>query len=256
MLPRLFSDLTGKTMTTSLLSKRLFAVVLPALCFHAICSAASLAGDFSASTNPSGDWSYGWSTATGSAFNLDTTTTVASNLIVWKGIPANDAFGNPSILFNPTNSPISFGADTIFNAKEVSMHPGPAGQNAVARWTASATGMFHIATSFQGRSSITGTTTDVHVLLNSIALFDGSVTGFGPGSGPSFAGTISVVKGDKVDFTVGFGNGNYYFDSTQVVATISAVPEPATLTMFLLGAALFSGAQIRRRGRGTTGPRI
>ena len=208
----------------------------------------SAAGDFSATNNPNGVWSYGWSTTTGSAFNLDAVKATVSALNVWEGIPASDSFGNPSITFNSTSNPISI-SGTIWTPSRLAFHPGSTGQNAIVRWTAPTAGLFAIDAVFQGRSQAAGATTDVHVLHDSASLFNGAVLGFGSGSGPSFQGTVVVLAGDTIDFTVGFGgNGTYLFDTTQLDATISAVPEPAKLTILASGAvALLLNVWIRRK---------
>jgi Ca2+-binding RTX toxin-like protein len=75
------------------------------------------------------------------------------------------------------------------------------------------------------------TTTDVHVLHNGVSLFDGVVNGYGPGSGPSFSGNVSVTAGDTIDFAVGYGpDGNCYFDTTGIAATITT-PAPAPVVV-------------------------
>jgi len=198
-----------------------------------------VAADFSATSNPNGAWRYGWSTTTGSGFNLDTTQAVVSSLNVWEGIPGSDGFGNPSISFNPTVNPIVL-SGTSWEPDRVVFHPGRAGQNAVIRWTAVAAGMIDIDVSFQGRDSVTGATTDVHVLHNISPLFSGLVTGFGPGSGPTFSDTLPVLPGDTIDFTVGWGvNETPLSDSTQLDAriefTAAAVPEPTSVALLAVG---------------------
>jgi hypothetical protein len=76
-------------------------------------------------------------------------------------------------------------------------------------------------TTFTGRDNVNGTTTDVHVFHNGSALFNGVVNGFGPGSGPSFATSLTVLPGDTIDFAVGMGsNGSYISDPTGLDATI------------------------------------
>jgi hypothetical protein len=64
------------------------------------------------------------------------------------------------------------------------------------------------------------------------------VSGFGPGSGPSFATSLAVLQGDTIDFAVGIGsNGTYISDTTGLAATITiaAVPEPTGITLLGLG---------------------
>jgi hypothetical protein len=50
-----------------------------------------------------------------------------------------------------------------------------------------------------------------------------------------FSATFAISAGQTVDFLLIPNNGNFSYDSTQAVATVSSVPEPATWAMMLLG---------------------
>jgi len=64
--------------------------------------------------------------------------------------------------------------------------------------------------------------------------------------------TISLAAGDTIDFAVGYGaNGDYFFDSTGINATVGAVPEPATAALLLGGVLAVLQAARRRRGAAT-----
>ena len=64
----------------------------------------------------------------------------------------------------------------------------------------------------------------------------------------SFGNTLSLNAGDVLDFSVGFGaNGNYFFDRTGINASVSAVPEPASLLLLLSGAMILVGVASRAR---------
>jgi hypothetical protein len=108
----------------------------------------------------------------------------------------------------------------------------------VIRFTAPNAGSFALDSSFTGLDFVGPTTTDVHVLLDGSSIFNGIVDGFGAGSGPSFTTTLTLQKGDIVDFAVGYGtNQNYLFDSTGITATLSSVPEPASVILQAIGLA-------------------
>jgi hypothetical protein len=130
------------------------------------------------------------------------------------------------------------------------MHPGPQDQYSVIRFTAPNAGTFVLATSFTG-IDVDQTTTDVHVLHDGSSIFNGNVHGFGSGSGPSFTTTLTLHAGDTIDFAVGYGaDGNYFNDSTGISATLSSVPEPASLILLALGLA---GMGVIASNKGTRG---
>lgn len=206
-----------------------------------------LGDDFSATANPNGAWSYGWSASTGSSFFLDTSRTSAFGLDVWQGRTDSDSFGNPSVSYNGTGSDVvvSF---TSWQPGAVALHPGPDGENSVVRWTAPAPGRLQVRAGFEGRSQI-GTTTDAHVLLNGVSLFNAVVEGFGTPSAATYVAVINVFAGDRVDFSVGYGlNGSYGDDTTQLTArlVLSPIPEPSVAALLAVGLVVGVGWQRRR----------
>src|SRR5262249_19545731 len=130
--------------------------------------------------------------------------------------------GEPDILknYSTTTQDIGQGGPELGPGAFL-LHPGLNGEYCVLRWTAPADGSYQIDAEFQG-SDLTGATTDVHVLRNGTALLDGSINGgLGPGSGPTYAGTLSLRAGDIIDFAVGYGsNRNYFHDSTGLSVNI------------------------------------
>jgi hypothetical protein len=160
----------------------------------------------------------------------------------WEGTESAFTDHFPSVAKN-TASTIQTAADEVLLPGELIMHEAPSqndkfpvggdGAYAVIRFTAPTTGQFSLSAVFEGReTSPTPTTTDVHVLLNGVSLFDGAVNGFGPPSDQSFATTLALHTGDRLDFAVGLGNGSFLGDTTGLDATITnAVPEPSTFTM-------------------------
>jgi hypothetical protein len=225
------------------------------------------AADFSATSNPNGAWSYGWSTSRLSGFNLlpqsikfdvDVTGAVLNPAIadVWTGAPTGDVA--PSVFHNPapfvdTHSSYPFGCCAPYPVGGLGFHPGPNGENAKVRWTAPAPGVYKVKATFSGLDygGQVGTTTDVAVLysrFNSGAgatmtqqLWTGNVIAFGSHYDQSFSGIVRVVlTSDAIDFAVGYGTvasgnvfvlypfANYYSDSTGLDATIT--PEDQVLT--------------------------
>jgi large repetitive protein len=192
------------------------------------------AADFSATDNPNGAWQYGWAPSLGSAFQRDAVQRSIDGLDFWQGNPAGDVHGNPSVSHNGTGAPITLGETTLFQPGQLAFHPGPGGEYAVVRWTAPAAGVISVGATFTGLAFTVPTTTDVHVLHNGSVLFNGAVTAFG--AGPSFNATRTILAGDTIDFAVGFGNGDYGFDTTGLDAVIRYA-DPAPITDYTFTAA-------------------
>jgi hypothetical protein len=214
-----------------------------------------VAADFSATSNPTGPWSYGYSPTLGGPFVLFTEPGPFFGLDTW---------GDPGYLYlaayhNGTPDPIVFLLGIRYEPGQFGLHPGPAGEYAVARFTAPAAGVVSVAAAFVGIDpggplSPLGTTTDVHVLHNGTAVFGDEVVGFGTTRG--YSDTVFLAAGDTLDFAVGIGtNGTDFNDSTGVAATITyvdpaAVPEPASVGLLACGAVgLLGYARRRRAGR-------
>ena len=73
------------------------------------------------------------------------------------------------------------------------------------------------------RHGLAGATTDPHVVLNGRGLFAGDIRGGldTPTNVASYKKTISIAKGDQIDFAVGPGGNGYICDSTGLVAKIT-----------------------------------
>jgi len=202
------------------------------------------ATDFSATSNPTGVWSYGQSATLGSLFHFytqsgpDNADSPPANLLdTWNG-GTSGVFAVPAVYHNGTSGIVSFNGGTItFQPGELGFHPGPLGQFSVVRFTAPFTGTYDLVSFY--RPLDVHTTTDVHVLLNDVSIFDGLVN---PGLPASFAANLTLIAGDRLDFAVGVGlNGNFSNDSTGLSAslTTAAVPEPSTLVMLSIVLAIF-----------------
>jgi hypothetical protein len=105
-------------------------------------------------------------------------------------------------------------------AGHLALHPGPANEPSIVRWTAPAAGPVDVAGAFV---SLAGrATTDVHLRHNRRAVWDGFVNLRGAGQQTQFAKTLTVARGDTLEFVVGTGNGNYGGDTTGLRATVRA----------------------------------
>jgi hypothetical protein len=221
------------------------AIVAAALVIAAQVASATLydaAAGFSTSANPNGFWEYGWSPTLGGTLTLDTDSIQnlgnVNGVVQWRGDQPPNADGNPSVFKNTTGSQQTIGSILMPNGA-LALHPGSAGQDSIVRFTAPTAGQYLISAAFSGLDKAGPTSTDVHVLVNSVVQFTAFVNGYGSGSSipSSFSSTFTLSAGETVDFAVGYNGGsgqdangpNFYYDSTRLQATVSAVPEPTTM---------------------------
>ncbi len=124
----------------------------------------------------------------------------------------------PCIVFNTGNNMLAW-SGIKWEPRSLSFHPGSKGEYSVVRWTAPAKGEYQIDSAFTG---IDGqTTTDVHALHSGKSLFDGFVNLSGQGRRAPFKGSVPIEAGETLDFVVGYGNGDYRFDSTGLEAAVT-----------------------------------
>lgn len=198
---------------------------------RAATSSWDLSSDWMVGANPDGAWSYGWESSRGSSFTLMTLHAADSSIPgtdYWSGgIQGVGGPFYPEVGHNGSSTTYDFSCCT-YPGNSVVMHPGPDGQNAVVRWTAPAAGSYDVRATWSGNDK-SGTTTDDAVLLGGTQqLFAGEVTGYL--ATQRYTGTVSMVAGQTLDFTVGFGSdGSYFSDSTGVAVTIAqAAPVDTT----------------------------
>jgi hypothetical protein len=126
---------------------------------------------------------------------------------------------DPCVTRNPTGHVIK-ALGITWAPGQLAFHPGVNGEYGVVRWTAPAQEKVEISAAF--KSIAERATTDVHVVLNGRALFDGYINVKDGGPEARFQGTAAVKAGDTIDFAVGYGNGNYGADTTALAVTIKA----------------------------------
>src|SRR5450432_2921672 len=119
------------------------------------------AAQFSASSNPNGVWSYGFSTTLGSPLILDTVRASFGGLDWWEGVPT--ASFSPNVVHNPAAVADQF-SSAIWGPGAIAMNPGINDQFTIVRFTVPSTGLYKLAGSFSGIDFLVGTTTDVHIL--------------------------------------------------------------------------------------------
>lgn len=173
--------------------------------------------------NPNGVWTYGYTTTLGGAFNAFTTTMDFGNGITTWYTPGLSGDYTPGIYSNQSGQ----SHNNVANG-EVALHSGPSGEYGVARFTSPTGNLFSITGSFGAGDH---GTVDLFILKNGATLYSVS----GATATESFNLNEALVAGDTLDFVVGYA-GAYQFDSTPLSATISAVPEPASMAALSLGA--------------------
>ncbi len=182
-----------------------------------------LGDDFSLSGNPNGQWTYGYSPSLGDPLTLFPYTTTSMwgrpFMSAWySGIAWDDS---PQISKNMSPDPEGFGS-VSFLSGQINFHPGPNDEKAIARWTAPAAGTYWFEVTFEGRDWGIGTTTDVHVLVNGVSIFDDSVWGYLETA--HYAGDMYFEAGDTLDFAVGNGGNSFTGDSTACDAAVADDP--------------------------------
>ncbi|PWU11251.1 MAG: hypothetical protein C5B50_23740 [Verrucomicrobia bacterium] len=172
---------------------------------------------FSAASNPAGVWSYGFSSNLGGVFILFQEELQVSGVDLWR---TNISGAAPSAFHNGTTGTVTIYNSIVMPPGALGLHPGINAQYSLARFTAPAAAQYQVLAAFSGLDS-NGTTTDVHVLTNRVSIFDGIVSGFGAGTGPTVFLTPILNAGDYLDFAVGVGpDGSYSSDATGLSAQI------------------------------------
>jgi hypothetical protein len=179
------------------------------------------AADFSLTLNPNGPWTFGYTSALGGPFVIYDVTKVNEHINYWYRADHPNAPLPPEVGYNPSEAFTQPG-DASWTANGFHLHPGPDGTFSVARWTAATSGLFKVNAVF---SLADNGATSVHLLHNSVQLFSDVLVG--RDDSRSYTTVISVIAGDTVDFSVG-PSGDYFNDSTALVATISDISCPTS----------------------------
>ncbi len=194
------------------------------------------AADFSALNNPNGVWSYGYSLTLGGPLIPYSDALNVSGVDIWR---TNISLGDPLIMHNPTTNTVTIFSTVTLGPGQLGLHPGPNDQFSVLRFAAPLSGLYQVSAMFYGQDT-QGTSTDVHIIADGLYVLDGAVSGFGPGTGPSFNGIVILNAGSYLDIAVGYGSDNTFFaDSTGLFLQVSVVPEPSSSLLVFLGGLFF-----------------
>jgi hypothetical protein len=207
-------------------------------------SAFDAAAEFSATANPNGVWSYGYTNVLAGPFNLAAFPSTVAAVDYW----SPNFLGNPDISHNGTAANVDLITArgwTHWSPDDLVMRPGVNGQQAVVRWTSPIASNYAIQGSFVSADNNTATC-DVYVLVNGVVLFAGNVVG-PTGTTTNFGlPAVALAAGDTVDFAVGmfpgFGTGDYFYDAVSLQSPpgglISPIPAPGTGALMAIGGVL------------------
>jgi hypothetical protein len=205
-------------------------------------------------TNPGGVWTYGTGT-TGSSIIPDTVYTnncLQNGWACWQS--ASTTSNVPIVLKNNNGSTQSL-STLILPTDVLLVHPGPV-SDSIVEFTAPKAGTYDLSGFFElldtnpsGVNVIYGTSGD----LTSQTLSGPGATQNpdSPGEKVSFAQVLHLTAGENYYFGVN-NDGSFNNDSTGLAATFTAVPEPASWGLMLLGFAAAGGAMRTARRRNAT----
>lgn len=181
----------------------------------------NLANDFSAVSNPTGEWSFGWSISRFGGFNLSPN--AGAPLI--PGVPGWFNLANglmPCVVRAPV--PVSFpdlGTGVTLPANSVGIQPDALGKFACVLWTCPQDGQYQIEAQFTGRSTSETGNADVVIRRNNVQLFFSNVRD--PRQISILQTTFDLVAGETMDFRVGKGTDSNLNDLKQLDVVIQRV---------------------------------
>lgn len=209
--------------------------------------------DFSASSNPVGIWSYGYATSAMGTFNLFTASGDWSGLVglsQWDRPNGGYPDIYPLVFKNTTNAPIVYGGGLTVAAGQFGLIGGPNGLVSIARLTLPATGSYSLSATFTRLEPVVSDV-DVWVVIGG-STFVLTQTFSAVNATTSVSNYVfSASAGTTVDFVVGpneVSSSGMNGDTTGLVATVTAIPEPATYAVLVgLVAAAVATLRVKRR---------
>jgi hypothetical protein len=175
------------------------SAAVPALTYY------EAANQFSDNVNPNGTWSYGYSTKLGGAFHRYTINGFSDVGDGWYGY----TLGSTPLLVTQSGIPATH---------LLTLHPGPADEQSVARWIAPSSATFNFLGFFYGLDPADGSA--VTVLKNNAVVYSDVVSYYGDER--DFRLSFPLRKGDKIDFVVstvpGHASGGAYAGMGVTVA--------------------------------------
>lgn len=167
---------------------------------------------FSHSSNPNGDWQWGYA-ATGSAATLTLLTSylaVSSDIAAWWSPVFGSAGASVTMPQNSASGSRSYGTVT-WPATSISLHPGPGGEHAILRWTAPFAAECVVDLTFQTNDRPSTEVAVYHegTVVGSVGYLSGATTVIG------VVETFYVNTGKVLNISVG-PYGSFYYDTTGI----------------------------------------
>lgn len=214
---------------------------------------------FSIANNPNGAWTYG--EGTGPVFSSVFTKNSGNVPVEPISVPPTVQYwqsSNPSSLVpivGKNSGPTTTCCNTVLIPPGVLwVHPGDS-SDVIVQWKAPTAGTYDIASSF---ALLDNQPTGVlaEIFMNGVSLFNHVISSPAANLGTQVYGPavnfalndVSLHLGDTLSFVVN-NNGQYFDDSTALTATITAVPEPSTWAMMVLGFAGVGFMAYRRKNK-------
>jgi hypothetical protein len=184
---------------------------------------------FSTTNNPNGVWTYGQRPLGYGTFSIYATKGSASSVNWWAGSGTSWVAGLPGVFYNGTGADIPYWSVTVYMPSNMlDLHPGPAGQYSIVRFTAPAAGTYVVSAVFKALARDGGTapgystTTDCHIYKNGVELYGANFNKTLLSTQSTGSLTTTLAVNDIVEVAVGRGsNGTYYSDSTGVDFTVT-----------------------------------
>lgn len=176
--------------------------------------------DINSATNPFEAWTYGYTVSPdcGGPVVPFRYKKQAANLAgratgIWSMGPNPDTNTNDLPLVSQSEGGTQL-SPLRYSPQGLAIHPGPANQCAVVRFTAPAAGKYHVIGRFWAENiTAGGTNSGTSVAVNGAIVDTQTVTAPGGNGSNPFDWTGSLAAGATVDFRVG-SNGSFYNDTT------------------------------------------
>ncbi|HEV8284603.1 MAG TPA: hypothetical protein VGQ09_09840 [Chitinophagaceae bacterium] len=186
--------------------------------------------------NPADYWQVGYSltnTLDPLQFQLCTFADTSNPIALWHPAVGSNAYYPYTGQNRNSVSQLDVSSQWALKAGQIAMEGSNSGQYSMLRFVSPVSGKLRLKVVFEG-VHFGLSTTDVHILLNSVHVFDDNIDGYGgdpsfhsiTGSHPSttYEADLQLQKNDILTFAVGYGtNKNHFNDTTGLMIILEFV---------------------------------